>query len=142
MAKAKTPKRHTMGAQAKQRIDGAKADASPRVVAHPSFRQIPPCLFPLSTDEAKREYDTISRALFHAGRLTLDMHRTLSSYAIQFDTITKASTEGKQVRGSWFVQMDKARAGLKLDDLDKPIAAPQDAPTNKFTVAGFASRRR
>jgi hypothetical protein len=114
----------------------------PRVVAHPGFRKIPACLFPLKTKQAQKEYDTLARVLFDAGHLTVGKHRALSSYAIQFDNITAAGNEGKQVRGSWFAQMDKARNQLGLDELDKPVAAPENAPVNKFAGSGFASRRR
>lgn len=112
-----------------------------KVVAHPAFREIPKCLFPLQTEAAQKEYDTIARVLFDAGRLMLGTHRALSSYAMQFDTITAAAASGKQVRGSWFAQLDKARNELRLDDIDKPIAAPQGATVNKFARNGFASRR-
>lgn len=116
--------------------------ADKNVVAHPAFREIPKCLFTLKTSEAQSEYDALARALFDKGKLTLGVHRSLSSYAMQFDTITAASAEGKQVRGSWFAQLDKARNELRLDDIDKPIAAPAGAPSNKFSRVGFASGRR
>jgi phage terminase small subunit len=114
----------------------------PRVVAHPGFRKIPDCLFPLRTKEAKREYNTLARVLFDAGHMTVAKHRALSSYCMQFDNISAAPSEGKTIRGSWVAQMDKARNSLGLDDLDKPVASPADAKTNKFARAGFASRRR
>ncbi|MCR5875159.1 hypothetical protein LRS10_13755 [Phenylobacterium sp. J426] len=132
-------------AQAQRREAAAPAQVGggdPRVVAHPAFREIPRCLFPLSTDEARGEYDTVARMLFDAGRLTAGAHRTLSSYAMQFDAITKAAAEGKQVRGSWFANLDKARSQLGIDDIDKPIAAPREAPTNRYARVGFAHRRR
>jgi hypothetical protein len=61
---------------------------------------------------------------------------------MQFDNITAAPAEGKTIRGSWVAQMDKARNQLGLDDLDKPVASPEDAKTNKFARCGFANRRR
>lgn len=112
------------------------------VVPHPAFREIPKSLFPLRTTEAQAEYDTLARTLFERGRLTLGAHRALSSYAMQFDTITAAAQSGKQVRGSWFAQLDKARKELGLDDIDKPIASSASAPTNKYAHVGFAGRRR
>jgi hypothetical protein len=115
---------------------------NPGVVAHPAFRRIPECLFPLVSDKAKTEYNSIARMLFNAGRLTLGTHRVLCSYAMQFDVITRNAEAGKQIRAHSFVQMDRARAQLKLDDLDSPIAAPEDAPVNKFSAAGFSARRR
>ena len=84
---------------------------------------------------------SLARVLFDAGRLTIGAHRSLSSYAMQFDTITKAAASGKQVRGSWFAQLDKARKELGLDDLDRPIAAPQGARVNRYARTGFANRR-
>ena len=98
------------------------------------------CLFPLRTEEAKAEHEVLARALGQAGRLTMGMHRGLSSYAAQFDGIIRAAQEGKQVRASWFTQLDRARAELKLDELEKAMAAPTPHP-NKFARSGFSSRR-
>ena len=114
----------------------------PRVVAHPGFRKIPDCLFPLRTKEAKREYNTLARVLFDAGHMTVAKHRALSSYCMQFDNISAAPSEGKTIRGSWVAQMDKARNSLGLDDLDKPVASPADAKPARANLLVFASRRR
>lgn len=113
----------------------------PRVVAHPSYREIPKSLFPLGTTEAQAEYDALARMLFDAGRFAAGPHRILSSYAMQFDTITCAAAAGKQIRGSWFAQLDKARKELGLDELDRPIAAPAGASVNRYARVGFANRR-
>ncbi len=114
----------------------------PNVVAHPAFRDIPKSVLPLTSAEAQKEYDTLARMLFDAGRFTIGAHRALSSYAMQFDAITAAASEGTQMRGSWFTQLDKARKELGLDDIDKPIAAPQGAQGNKFSRSGFSTGRR
>lgn len=132
------PKRSRVAAPADSHI--AKGDGT--VVAHPAFRELPKCLFTLRTAEAMAEYETLARMLFERGRLTLAARRSLSSYAMQFDTITAAAAEGKQVRGSWFTQLDKARKELGLDEIDKPIAAPTSAQANKFAHTGFPARRR
>ena len=105
-------------------------------------QKIPACFFPLTTEEASREYDCLARTLSDAGRLTLAMHRALSSYVLQADTILKAREEGSQIRASWFATLDKARSQLKLEELEDPTpprdqAAPQP---NKFADCGFASR--
>jgi len=126
----------------RQSTTAAASAPDHNVVAHPAFRDIPKCIFPLRTAEAAAEYDTLARMLFDAGKLTIGAHRALSSYAIQFDNITDATTSGKQPRGSWFAQLDKARSELRLDDIDKPIAAPANAPANKYARNGFPSRRR
>lgn len=118
-----------------------QGEGSGNVVAHPAFREVPKCQFTLRTTEAQAEFDTLARMLFDAGRLTAALHRVLSSYAMQFDTITAASAEGKQVRGSWFAQLDKARSQLGLDDLDQPIAAPRSARANRYARTGFPNRR-
>lgn len=131
-------------AQAQRKTDASPAQAGggdPRVVAHPAFREIPKCLFPLKASEAQSEYDTLARMLFDAGRLTVGAHRDLSSYAAQFDAITNATAAGRPMRGSWFANLDKARSKLALDDLDKPIAAPEHAPRNKYADVGFPNRR-
>lgn len=129
----------------KREVDAASVQVGggdPKVVAHPGFRDIPKALFPLITDEAKAEYDTLARLMFDAGRLTVGAHRALSSYAGQFDAITRAVSSGNPVRGSWFANLDKARKQMGLDDLDKPIAAPSGAPQNKYASVGWANRRR
>src|SRR5215213_9176898 len=77
------------------------------VLAHPTFRDIPKCLFALRSDQAQREYDEIVRVLYDANRLTIGLHRALCSYAMQFDTITVAAAEGKMIRAPAFVQLDK-----------------------------------
>ncbi len=131
-----------MAPRSKPSAVGAPVGGDTSVVAHPSFREIPKSLFPLRTDAAQTEYDTLARTLFERGRLTLATHRALSSYAMQFDTITAAAANDKQIRGSWFNQLDKARKELGLDEIDKPIASSASAPTNKFAHVGFAGRRR
>jgi hypothetical protein len=84
--------------------------------------------------------------LADAGRLTVATHRVLSSYAAQVDSITTTIKQGKQLRAHQFAVMDKARAQLKLEELERPTP-PQRAPEplppeNKYARAGFASRLR
>jgi len=98
-------------------------------------------LFPLESDEAKREYDELARILFDNDRMTVGTHRALCSYAKQFDAIVGAGKAKRVIRGTAFVQLDKARAALKIDDIGQRIAAPKDAPENKFARVGFAARR-
>lgn len=111
------------------------------VVAHPGFRKVPACLYPLSTKEGRGEYDTLSRIFYERGRLTLDAHRALSEYAAQVDALHGAIAKQIPIRASRFDQIKRARNALGLNDLDKPIAAPADAPVNKFARAGFSARR-
>jgi hypothetical protein len=115
--------------------------AAGSIVALPSFREIPECLFPLRSAGAQREYDEIARVLFDAGRMTIGAHRALCSYAMQFDAICRTADDGRVIRNSAFTQLDKARMALGLDDLDKRIAAPDGAQENKFARAGFSARR-
>jgi hypothetical protein len=121
-------------------IDRTPVGGDPRVVAHPAFREIPACLFPIQTEQAQKQYDYIARALFEVGRLTLNAHSALSSYAMQFDVITRLAAEGRTVRAHSFTQLDKARAALRLDEIDGPIASSEDAPVNKFARSGFSTR--
>jgi hypothetical protein len=116
----------------------------PRVVAHPGFRKVPTCLFALTTREGQKRYDDLARTLYNAGRMTDTVHGWLSSYAMQFDRITASGQADppRLVRASAITEMNKAFGKLPLDDLDKPIAAPKDAPINKFALAGFANRSR
>ena len=106
-----------------------------------SVSDLPRCLLPLRTEEAQQEYDLLGQALVQAGRLTMGMHRGLSSYAAQFDGIIRAAQEGKQMRASWFTQLDRARAELKLDELEKATAAAPTPRPNKFARSGFSTRR-
>lgn len=114
----------------------------PRVVAHPGYRRIPPCEFPLATEKAQTKYDDLARMLFEAGRMTVERHLQLSSYAMQFDAVTKRALDGQPVRPAAFIQLDKALKALRLDEIDKTVAAPQSASTNPFARNGFSSRSR
>lgn len=131
----------TVMGQALRRVRSAASPPDGSVVAHPAFRQVPKALFPLRSDAANAEYDTLARLLFERGRMTVDAHRTLSSYAMKFDAVTLAAAEGRPLKGLMFAQMDKDRRRLRLDELDKPVAAPQDAPANRFARTGRPLRR-
>ena len=74
---------------------------SAQVERYGSVGMNPPihCFFPLSTEEASREYELLARKLSEAGRLTLARHRALSSYALQVDCIVKAKSEGREPPG-------------------------------------------
>jgi len=113
----------------------------PAVLAHPGFRAFPPCALPLQTDAARAEYDSTGRLIWNAGRLSKSMHIALSAYASCFDQIQRISAEGLTPRASWYTNLQKAQARLKLDDIDKPISAPQEAPINRFAWFGFPNRR-
>ncbi|MCC2654885.1 MAG: hypothetical protein K0Q60_5052 [Microvirga sp.] len=107
--------------------------------------QLPACFFPLSTEEAAQEYDLMARALSDAGRLTLAMHRAVSSYALQVDSIVTAIKMGKPMRAFSFATLDRARSQLKLEELEKtapPSLPALPPPPNKFANCGFASRSR
>lgn len=113
----------------------------PAVLAHPGFRSFPACALPLQTDAARAEYDSTGRLIWNAGRLSKDMHIALSAYASCFDQIQRISAEGLTPRASWYTNLQKAQARLKLDDLDRPISAPKEAPVNRFARFGFPDRR-
>ncbi len=113
----------------------------PKVVAHPGYREIPACLFPLTSDEAKAEYDRLARVLFDAGRMTLGKHSALSAYAMQFDTMQTIARSGKVVKGLHFEQLARALKTLDLDATDSPIAAPSTAAVNRYARFGVSRRR-
>ena len=113
----------------------------PAVLAHPGYRAFPPCALPLQTDAARLEYDSTGRLIWNAGRLSKDMHIALSAYASCFDQIQRITAEGMTPRASWYTNLQKALARLKLDDIDKPISAPKEAPINRFAWFGFPQRR-
>jgi hypothetical protein len=58
-------------------------------------QQIPACFFPLTNEQASREYELLARKLSEADRLTLSIHRALSSYALQVDSIIQAKDAGQ-----------------------------------------------
>jgi hypothetical protein len=113
----------------------------PKILAHPGFREMPGCQFELKTDKAKSRYDELCRLIWTAGRLSLDKHMTLSTYALLVDRIELIEAEGLKPRASWFTQLLNAQKRLELDDLDKPISAPREAPTNRFARFGRPGRR-
>lgn len=113
----------------------------PKVVAHPGFRTLPACDFVLKTDKARKTYDELARLLWHAGRLSKAKHMALSRYASLVDQITGISEEGRTPRASWFNEMRRAEKELAIDDLDKPISAPIEAPVNRYARFGFSGRR-
>jgi hypothetical protein len=104
--------------------------------------QTAPCLFPLRTEGARQEYASIAEALALAGRMNVHYHRLLSSYVAQLDTIIVAQHQQRQVRGSWFTQMDRTRDKLKLHELERPLLPVIERPPNKFALCGFSSRSR
>jgi phage terminase small subunit len=108
-------------------------------------QQLPRCFFPLTTPQARREYKLVGRTLAEAGRLTLAAHRALSSFCLQLDVVFKAISEGKHVRAHQFATMDKARAQLKLEELEtlRPVQRESNspAPENKFARCGLVHRR-
>lgn len=112
-----------------------------KVVAHPGFRELPPCRAALKTEKAKRTYDELARLIWNAGRLSIDMHMTLSTYAGLLDQIERIETEGLTPRASWFTGLLAAQKRLALDDLDKPISAPKEAPVNRYARFGFSGGR-
>lgn len=114
---------------------------NPSILAHPGFRELPACQFTLVTEKAQRRYDELARLIWSAGRLSLDRHMTLSTYAKLLDQITQIETDGRTPRASWFKNLQDAQRRLELDDLDKPISAPKEAPVNRFARFGFPSRR-
>ena len=101
-----------------------------------------PCFFPLRTQAAQQEYTSIAELLVRAGRMDVLNHRLLSSYVAQLDNIIVAQEQKRQIRGSWFTQMDRARNKLKLHELEKHLQPVIERPPNKFALAGFANCSR
>ncbi len=101
-----------------------------------------PCFFPLRTEDAQQEYRSIAETMERAGRMDVHNHRLLSSYVAQLDNIIVAQQQKRQIRGSWFTQMDRARNKLKLHELENHLQPVIERPPNKFAHAGFASRSR
>lgn len=109
----------------------------PAVIAGPGYRKIPACKFKLKTKAGREEYNALTRKLFDAGRLDEDAHFNASSAARIVDQIEALEETGKDARASWFTQLRQFRKALKLDGLDAPIAAPVEAPRNRFARRGL-----
>jgi hypothetical protein len=135
---------------ARARPTGPKTRTTPQstqaaddtIVTLPIFHQVPECLFPLRSKAGRKEYETLARLLFERGRLTAEAHRVLSSYALQFENIQLLMRSNKPVSANLYISLDRRRREIGLNDLDKPIAAPEGSAPNKFAGTGFASRRR
>lgn len=125
-----------MGVAVRETSEGAN------VITHPGFTKIPLCQFTLKSEAAQARYNELVRLLWNAGRLSLDKHMTLSNYCMLFDQIQQIEKDGRVPRASWFTGLLKAQKALGIDDLDKPIAAPVEAPRNRFEKFGIARRRR
>jgi hypothetical protein len=116
---------------------------TPEISSDSTPRGVPQCLYPLQSIEAQKEYSTLAQLLFEADRLTVDVHRTLSEYAVQFDALHISLARGLAIRPSRFDQLKRARKALRLRDLEEPAPAPEEPPpVNKFARCGFANRRR
>lgn len=129
-----------MGTRAKVAQVGGGDD---KVVAHPGYTKLPACQFTLESKAAQDRYGELARLIWNAGRLSLDMHMTLSQYVAVLDRIEMLRQDGKglKIRASWFEQLERFQRKLAIDDLDKPIAAPVQAQVNPYTYFGFPSRR-
>ena len=115
---------------------------SARVERYGSVGMNPPihCFFPLSTEEASREYELLARKLSDAGRLTLAMHRALSSYVLQIDSIIKAKEAGKHFLPVFPVRDPRqSTVGPK-----RAARAPSSRirAAEQFAHCGFSSRSR
>lgn len=111
-----------------------------RIVAGPGYRDIPKCKLPLKTEAGQREYDSYARVLFDAGLFDMFRHTHLSLYAQGMDEIFAAADNGTLVRTELRKATQRSFSALGTDDLDKPIAAPEGAQTNKYASCGFAAR--
>src|SRR3954449_12844292 len=94
-----------------------------------------PCFFPLATEAAQQEYSSIAETLVRAGRMDVHNHRLLSSYVAQLDNIIVAQQQKRQIRASWFTQMDRARNKLKLHELEKHLLPVIERPPNKLDTS-------
>lgn len=136
-----TPKR--LAQLRNERAKKAQAgQGAPNVLAFKSYRDIPTCMFPLFTDAAKKAYDTVIRAKYDSGKLTLGMLTNIAQYALAVDGMTRNALAGKPPRAAMNLALEKATMKLDLDDEKTVIAAPEEAPINRFANTGFSSRGR
>lgn len=124
------------------RAEPIQAGGNPAVLAHPAFRKIPESQVPLDTDEGQAAYDKYARILFERGRLDLNAHAYLSVYAQAMDEVARRKAAKEPIRASLLDRAMKALGKLGLDELNKPVAAPESAEGNRFAHCGFANRRR
>jgi hypothetical protein len=109
-----------------------------KIHAFPTFREIPPSTVPLGA-VGQAEYDTMSRVLFDAGRLTLFTHRSIEALALAKDTVAMLHAVGKPVSGRLLEQMNRALGDLRLVDVDQSLV-PHKPAVNRFANSGFAAR--
>lgn len=112
------------------------------VLAGPGFREMPECSMPLESAAAKEQYGKFCRILFDSGRLTITRHAAASTYAYIFDQIQLAKEKKLKPRASWMTQMMVQMRAMDLDGLDTAVAAPAEAPINKFARRGLPNRIR
>jgi hypothetical protein len=110
-----------------------------KVHAFPTFREIPRPTVPLG-QTGQAEYDTLSRVLFDAGRLTLLTQRSIEALAVAKDAITMLHASGKPASARILEQMNRALGDLRLADVD-PTITPREPEKNRFARSGFAARR-
>ena len=111
-----------------------------KIHVFPTFREIPQPTLPLGI-VGQAEYDTLSRVLFDAGRLTLLTQRSIEALAISKDTIAALHTAGKPVPARILEQMNRALGDLRLADVDASLT-PHNPAENKVRWNGFAARRQ
>lgn len=112
------------------------------VMAGPGYRKLPEPKMRLVSEKAQKEYGIVARKLFEAGRLTEAKHIAASMYAWIHDQIELAATAGRPARASWAKQLQDQVRVLDLDGIDAPVAAPVEAPINKFARIGLPNRRQ
>lgn len=112
------------------------------VIAGPGFRKLPECKLGLKTPKGRKEYGIVVRKLYEAGRLTEAKHIAASMYGWIHDQIELASIAGRPARANWAKQLQDQVRAMDLDGLDAPVAAPIEAPTNKFARIGLPNRRQ
>lgn len=110
-----------------------------QVVTGPWLDKIPEPPLPLS-DVGRREYDTIIRAIYDQGRLTLSTARLTMLAAIAWEEICRLREAGKPVPYSRITQHERLLDKLRIAETPN-IATPGNRP-NKFAHHGFANRWR
>ncbi len=110
------------------------------IIAFPALSVIPPLRFDVSAG-AQQDYDDFTRALHAAGRLNKRTLALCEQIALVRDKQEASLKKKKPIASRDFITMELLIKRLGLDEADQtPVGAAK--PSNRFSHAGFAARRR
>lgn len=111
------------------------------LVAFPSLREIPACMFPLDA-QGQALYDELARVLFEQGRLTVLSHAELSALAGGMTQVRKKIESGAPAPAGAFKAFLERIDKLQKASIDRAYAGSStEGRSSKFRNSGFANRK-